>query len=148
MKRKDPCWNDKENQSKQPPLSDLLGRQYRRECAGAGHLNDALKSPASGDFLEHRIDFCCYIKLLALQMVLFEIVNVATRSVRGEIAVVLPWGCCPGSLPSAPPLPKPCSAGWRTSRKRSEVARRRTGLRTGPELGEEQEFFNKWKVVV
>lgn len=144
MKRKDPYWNDKENQSKQPPLSDLLGRQYRREHPGAGHLNDALKSPASGGFLEHRIDFCCYIKLLALQMVSFEIVSVATCSVRGEIAV----GVLSGIAPVRPAAPETPFSWMEDEQKRSEVARRRTGLRTGPELGEEHEFFNKWKVVV
>lgn len=28
-----------------------------------------------GDFLEHGIDFCYYIKLLTLQMVFFEVIN-------------------------------------------------------------------------
>lgn len=46
------------------------------------YLNDALESPVSGDFGEHRIDFCSSIKLLALQMVFFEIINTAMCSMR------------------------------------------------------------------
>lgn len=57
-----------------------------KECPSAAYLNDALKSPSLGAFLEHSIDFCYYIKLLALQMVFFEIVNIAMHSMRGERA--------------------------------------------------------------
>lgn len=69
----------------------------------AVYLNDALESPASGDFSEHSIDFCSCIKLLALQMVFFEIINVAMCSMR-----VKQLCCSAGTTSDRFLLPFPC----------------------------------------
>lgn len=72
-----------------------------RGCPSAIYLSDA---PASGDFLEHSIDFCYYIKLLTLSVVLLEIITAVMRSTRGEISLLLLCGCSLRSLPSFFPL--------------------------------------------
>lgn len=82
LKGEDLYKNDKENKLRHCPVSNDLQAIVKEGMPSVVYLNDALESPVSGDFGEHRIDFCSSIKLLALQMVFFEIINTAMCSMR------------------------------------------------------------------